>query len=260
MTVVKVCIRVVPIVLAAGLVPRASRSQGAFAYADSSGARLLALSAPSSPTSVVEALCRSGARLPIRFVGHQSRSPGDNGRQRASNFDYEEGDVFEVARGSARPDETCFLAPPPAAKVPRTPADSVCAAGDSTRLSQAKARRVVSCRRIVTVDDLTHVLAVEFERRADSALASLVLTDRDQMSFLDFPAARGPEGDAWRVGDGGTFDPSGFGVLFVVNGPAERAIAVAWAGEEGESLVFAATGPARGAFEPLVRDYRYWVP
>jgi len=249
---------VVPIVLAC-LVPRTSNSQGAFAYADSSGDRLLALSAPSSPNSVVEARCRSGARLPVRFVGHQSRSPGDNGRQLASNFDYAEGDVFAVASGSARPDETCFLAPPPAAEVPRSPADSVCIVGDSARLSQAKARRVVWCRRIGTVDDLTRVLAVEFERRADSALASLVLADRDQVTFLDFPAVPGPEGDTWRVGDGGTFDPSGFGVLFVVNGPAERAIAVAWAGEEGESLIFAATGPARDAFVPRVRDYRYWL-
>jgi hypothetical protein len=241
-------------------VPRASSSQGVFAYADSTGARLLTLSAPSSPNTAVEALCRSGARLPIRFVGHQSRSPGDNGRQRASNFDYAEGDVFEVTSGSAQPDETCFLAPPPAAQVPRSPADSVCVGGDSARVSQAKARRVVRCRRISTVDDRTHVLAVEFERRADSALASLVLADLDQMTFLDLPAVPGPEGDTWRVGDGGTFDPSGFSVFFVVNGPAERAIAVAWAGEEGESLIFAATGSARDSFVPLVRDYRYWVP
>jgi len=250
---------IAPIVLAACLVPRASSSQGVFAYADSTGARLLALSAPASPNSVVEALCRSGARLSIRFQGHQARSPRDNGRQRASNFDYAEGDVFEVTSGAAQPDETCFLGPPAAAQVPQSPADSVCVGGDSARVSQAKARRVVRCRRISTVDDRTQVLVVEFERRADSALASLVLADRDHMGFLDFPAVYGPEGDTWRVGDSGTLDPSGFSVLFVVNGPAERAIAVAWAGEEGESLIFAAIGPARDAFVPQVRDYRYWL-
>ena len=242
-------------------------SYGAFAYADSSGARLLVLSEPTHPDSVVEAVCQSRARLPVRFVGHQARSPDDNGRQRASNFANEAGAVFEVARGSVRPDETCFLAtaallalgPLRTADSGPTAADSSCAPGDSARLSRAQARRVVSCARIGAVDELTHVVAVEFERRGDSALASLVLTDPDGMTSLDFPAVHQPEGDTWRVGDGGTFDSSAFDLLFIISGPSGRAIAVTWGAEEGESLTLAVSVTARDTFVPVVQGYRYWL-
>jgi hypothetical protein len=249
-------------------VTAASGSYGAFAYADSSGTRLLALSAPAHPDSVAEAVCQSRTRLPVRFVGHQPRAPADNGRQRAHNFDNEEGDVFQVTDGSVRPDETCFLAtaallalgpPRTADSRPQTATDSSCAAGDRARLSQAKARQAVSCARIRAVDALTHVVAVEFERRGDSALASLVLFGPDGMTFLDFPAVHEPEGDTWRVGDGGTFDPSAFDILFIIHGPSGKAIAVTWGAEEGESLTLAATAAAGDTFVPLVQDYRYWL-
>jgi hypothetical protein len=112
---------------------------------------------------------------------------------------------------------------------------------------------------LVTVDDASAVVAAQFEPRSDSALASLVLVEPGTLTSLDFPAVPGPEGDTWRVGDGGRFSPSAFQVLFVVTGPPEKAIAVTWGGEEGESLILAVAPAGGGAFVPVVQDYRYMM-
>lgn len=247
-----------------GEVP-AGGSYGAFAFADSVGGRLLALSVPAFPDSVGEALCRSGTRLAVRFVGRQPRAPDTNGRQRASNFDREEGDVYQVVGGAARPDETCLLVTPTLLAlgrpvVPRHATDSTCSDADRVRLSSARSRPLAWCATMATVDGQARVLVTEFERQGDSALASLVLVTAGHTTFLDFPAVHVAGGDTWRVGDGGVFDPSALGVLFVIAGPSASAMAVGWYGEEGESLVLGVTGGPRDAFEPSIRDYRYLLP
>lgn len=237
---------------------------GAFAYADSAGARLHVLG-PSRPDSIAEAICRSGAVVPVRYLGRQPRGQRDNGRQRAFNFDQDEGDVFALGDYAVQPDETCFLATPalgalgslrPGAVAP----DSVCPPAAASRVAAARARAVVRCGVITAVDPTTDVLAVEFESRGDSALASLVVVDPARLAFLDFPAVHGPEGDTWRVGDGGVFQPDAFAVLFVVRGPDVVALAIAWSGEEGESLTLAVSDSSLARLVPAIRSYRYTLP
>jgi hypothetical protein len=89
-------------------------------------------------------------------------------------------------------------------------------------------------------------------------LASIVLAGADTVTFLDFPAAADDEG-TWRVGDAGTLRPEDFSVLFVVDGAEWKALAITWAGYEGEFIALA-TAMAPNPFHTITESYRYWLP
>ena len=244
--------------------PRPEPFYGGFAYSDNDGTRLLALSELAYPESVTRGVCQSGRRLEVRFLGVQERSQSSDGRQTARNFDYEHGALFEVAGGQAEPNETCFLIGPSllalgALELPRRPRQPSCDPADSARITQAKTRRVVSCRRLATVGSGASVLSAEFEPQGDSSLASLVLTDSATLTFVDFAAENRPEDGTWRVGDGGEFYPDDFHLLLVIDAPGAKAMALTWAGEEGESSMLEVALAGTAGFEEVVRGYRYWV-
>jgi hypothetical protein len=237
---------------------------GGFAYADSSGRRLLAVSELSDPAAVLTAICQSGGRLAVRFDRHQPRGENDSGRQTSRNFDNDEGDLFRVVDGDAGRDETCLLIGPAlfalaSPTIPRGALDTRCDPADSTRITEVKQRLVTSCSRVWIVDDTTRVVAAVFELRGDSALASLALIDPIQVALLDFPGHHDPDAGTWRVGDGGAFHAEHINILFVTVGPTDRAIALAWGAGEGESSVLAVAVEGATTLEEGVRGYRYWM-
>lgn len=235
---------------------------GGFAYSDSGGTRLLAFSELAHPEAVKRAICPSGRTVEVRFVGVRERSEHSDGRQTARNFDHDHGALFQVAEGRVRPDETCFLIGPSllplgALELPRSVREPDCDPADSARIARARARRVVSCRRLAIVGGSTSVLSARFELQGDSALASLVLADSARLTFADFAAENRPEDGTWRVGDGGEFHPEDFDLLFVIDEPGARVMALTWAGSEGESsMLEVALGDTVG-FEKVVGGYRY---
>lgn len=237
---------------------------GGFAYGDHDGARLLAFSALAGPETVTEAICQSGRRLEVHFVGVQEASEHSDGRQTARNFDHDGGALFQVGEGRAGRGETCFLVGPSLLALgppvlPRSVQQPSCDAADSVRITRAKARLVVSCRRLGRVGSDASVLSARFELQGDSALASLVLAEPDRVTFVDFPAENRPEDGTWRVDDQGEFHPEDFDVVFVIDAPGARVMALTWAGAEGESASLEVAVDGAVAFEKVVRAYRYWA-
>jgi hypothetical protein len=239
-------------------------AQGSFAYVDSSGTQLLAVDSLPDPSTIVAALCSGGVALRVGYDRRQARRPNDNGRQVASNFHNEKGDVFRVLQQKAPPDKTCYLSGDSAlltngrAVTMREPAD--CSAAQVSRLAAAKGRQVIHCWDIATAPKHLEVIAVQFANIDSSALASLAVVGDSALSCKDFPAIyHGSDGSTWRVDDGGVFSPKDFDILFVSAQPYGYVMAFAWAGEEGESgeLVVADSG---GAFRTLTKGYRYWSP
>ena len=244
--------------------PPATAMVGRFAYADSAGAHLLALGALEDPSTIVGAVCGEGRVLPVRYDRRQTRQPRDNGRQVASNFANQEGQVFRLSSGSAPPDGTCYLSPDSLllsnAVAARSLGLPACAPAHVAGLAGAKGRAVTHCWRIAEISPGAEVLAAQFATIDSSALASLVLIRDGVMFFHDFPAvAHGADESLWRVDDQGVFSPRDFAILFVARVARTDVLAVTWAGAEGESDRLLRTD-STGAFPALLEAYRYWAP
>jgi hypothetical protein len=238
--------------------------QGTFAYVDASGTQLLALGSPGDPSKVVGAVCSGGQVLPVRWDRRQHGQKGDSHRQIASNFSREEGNVFRLTRGEARPDETCYLSADSAflAKAVRVAplGLAACSPSQASRLAVSRQRQVVHCWRFAQTPSDAELLAVQFATIDSNALAGLVVVRGSSLLFQDFPAVyRGPDESVWRVDDQGIFSPGDFAILFVAQFSHAYVMAITWAGAEGESdelLVADSTD----MFRTVIRNYRYWVP
>lgn len=239
-------------------------AEGSFAYVDSLGTRLLALDSVPDPSAIVGALCSEAITLPVRYDRTQTRHTSDNGRQIASNFLNQRGDVFTTTRQKAPPDKTCYLSPDsallanarPAAM--REPLD--CSPAVVSRLANAKKRQVIHCWEIAMAPPDLRVLAVQFANVDSSALASLAIVGDTSLVFKDFPAVYDGSGEStWRVDDEGVFSPRGFDILFVAAMPNGYVMAFTWAGAEGESSELLLSD-STSAFRTLAKGYRYWSP
>ncbi len=237
---------------------------GSFAYVDSSGTRLLALSSLAQPAGIRAAVCAGSRSFQVQFERTQVRQDVDNGRQTAANFANQDGQVFRVLQGQARPDETCFLSPDSllvaTARAITSLSSPTCSATDSSRLATAKKRQVAHCSLFAQTPTGAQLFAVQFVRIGSDALGSLVVDRGGSMLFQDFPGIyRGPDEGVWRVEDQGRFSLEGADVLFVAEFSTRYVMALAWAGSEGESdhLLVA---DSSGAFRTALSAYRYWVP
>ncbi len=239
-------------------------AEGSFAYVDSSGARLLALDSVPDPSAILGALCSEGLTLPVRYDRKQTRHTNDNGRQIASNFLNQRGDVFTITRRKAPPDKTCYLARDSALIANTRPATMRepldCSPAQVTRLAAAKKRQVIHCWEIATAHTELRVLAVQFANIDSSALASLAIVGDTSLVFKDFPAVYDGSGEStWRVDDEGVFSPRGFDILFVAAMPYGYVMAFTWAGAEGESSELLLSDSTSN-FRTLAKAYRYWSP
>jgi hypothetical protein len=253
------------VVLAAAETPLAAvAAQGSFAYVDSSGTQLLAVDSLPDPSTIFGALCSRGVALPVRYDRKQARQANDNGRQVASNFRNEKGDVFRVIQEKAPPDKTCYLLRDSAllasarTATMREPSD--CSPVQVSRLAAAKGRHVIHCWRIAAAPTDLEVLAVQFANIDSSALGSLAVVGDGSLLFKDFPAVyHGPDESTWRVDDEGVFSPKDFDILFVAAMPYGYVMAITWAGAEGESCELLIADSA-GVFRTLTKAYRYRAP
>lgn len=255
------------LVVAIGAVACAERPEadvavvGAFAFANATGTQLLAIDPGQEAAAFTTALCRDG-RVDLRFVRTQAGSGATNGRQVAANFDREAGALFELASGSAAPDETCFVTTSEIARaaVPANPSSSpACTDGQSAALARQAQRELLHCWLLATAGSGTSILAAQFVTVDTSALAALALFEDELRFFHPLPGRGGSDDGVWRVDDGGVFDPAALRLLFAAALPQGYALAVLWAGAEGESeqLVLAdSTGKTRS----VITAYRYWSP
>lgn len=235
---------------------------GVFAFADSSGTRLITLGPESipDPGRLTQAACGGGVRVGVAYVGHQAAKP-NSGRDIALNFDRLGGFVFRAARGRAVPDRTCVLldAGTSGALVGYTAArDGACGPDLLARVAHAKpGRQVVQCRRLIETSDRAAVIVVQFAGEGKNALASLMFVASPGLVFEDFPGSDA-ENSTWRVDDGGEFDTTMFDVLCVLRGTNGVSLAYTWAGFEGESIALVVSDGTR--LRRVLVTYRYWSP
>lgn len=250
----------------------ASRT-GSFAYVHADGRQLLALDSLFPAQAVRWAVCPGGAVLPVRHAGRQLAKPGGTGRQRAANFDHEEGERFTVTAGTARPDASCYLtadsALVAALLTAATAVPSSCAASLRRRLEAAEQRAVLRCWPLAAFAPGVTVAVAEMAPVGNEALGVMAVADGDTLRLDRYPATLGRPGqDLWRVDDGGLFRPDGFRVLFAARRDGAPVVAVSWMGAEGENLYLVAPGrdprgepPAPDAdFGRWHRGYRYLAP
>lgn len=244
--------------------PPLDSSVFSFAYVDSSGTQLLALSPLAAPTAVRGAICGAANALHVTHDRRQERGQEDTGRQVATNFAMEAGDVFRVQDGFAKPDETCLLTQDTTlltALVERTALQlAACSARQTALLEVAASRKVVQCWRIEALGRRAETVAAQFATIDTSALAALAIVDDSVRLFHTFPANyAGPDADVWRVDDQGVFAPETLNTLFIARTVGTYVFAFSWAGSEGESSTFVVADGSRTTRE-LARAYRYWVP
>lgn len=258
------------VVLAGGVraqeLPQATMEQGAFAFPDPGGTRLLTGADPSQPALLHTALCNGGGRFPVRFERRQVETKGHNGRQAPYNFDKLAGDVFTVLQGKIEESASCFLAGDSllssATALPtELPADpGECGPDVRLRLASSRSRPVVNCWNIARLPADRRLVLVEFARRDKDALASVALIVRDRIIFADYPAVFRGEGESlWRVDDGAVLSAKDFQVVFLLQRGTSYALGVNWLGAEGGSLaVFVSNGDNR--FTRVIADYWYRMP
>jgi hypothetical protein len=238
-----------------------AQEQGSFAFADTTGKRLLSLADVAQPSALNTALCEGGRRYPVRFAGHQQEREGTNHRHTAANFDLLPGDLYTVVQGTVPANASCFLTSDASlasatllsAAPPANP--SVCPADVFKRMAALRARAVRHCWTIAG-----NVMLVEFARQGKDVLAALVLQDGDRAIFQDYAAEFVEEGgDLWRVDDNGVLRPEDFHVLFLLKRGTSYTLGLAWSGPEGAALS-AAVSTGQDRFTKIIEAYRYWAP
>jgi hypothetical protein len=242
----------------------ATLTQGSFAYVNSDGTELLALDSLAAPSSISGAVCPGTGALRVRYDRRMGGQSDDNGRQVASNFGNEQGEVFTLTEAKATPDKTCYLSSDSTliawARTANTREPSACSSAEVSRLADVKRRKVAHCWTIATLPPHREVLAVQFADVDTNALASLVVIGDSSIVFKDYPAVRRADDQStWRVDDEGVFSASSFDILFVADSPYGFVMATTWSGAEGEDSELMVADSA-GNFRTLSKAYRYWSP
>jgi hypothetical protein len=247
-------------------VPNFTRAHGVFALADADGTRLIALADLPRPGELKTALCVGGERFPARFERRQEEKE-NNGRQSADNFDKLPGYIFSLPGKAPGPLGTCFLGSDPflaSAKVlplTQTTGPGRCTPSHRRQFAKLRGREVAHCWPMGDVSPEKGLVLIQFAHRGQSALASLVLVDRERTLFADFPAEyRGKGEDVWRVSDGGKLSPEGMQVVFLIQqNDSSYALGISWLAEEGESVSLFVSGP-RDSFTQVIQDAWYQAP
>jgi hypothetical protein len=238
--------------------------EGGFGYVNADGSELIALDSLAHPHRVQAAICSRARVFRVAYTRWQTKRPGDTGRQVASNFPNEAGEVFRVAGAKAPVNETCYLSPDSALVASVAPVNTRertgCDPARLRRIAATKQRAVVHCWPLASAPRDIQIIAVQFALVDTSALASLVVADPPRLVFQDFPATYRGEGEStWRVDDGGIFSPENFDILFFCRLRGTYVMALTWAGAEGEDA-YLATADSADSFRTTADTYRYWVP
>ncbi len=216
----------------------------AFAFPNEQGTRLLATSEIAKPEALRIALCSGGLQVPVQFERRQVEGRDSTGRQTPRNFANTAGAVFGIVGARLTDHVTCvladesFLAGATLVPLKRPPQKARCSTAMYPQFQADKDRPVVGCWPIAESTAGIQTAIIEFSRRLNNALASLVVVDGDRRMYIDYPADfRGPGSDLWRADDGGEIHAEGFEVVFLLKRGSTYLLAIDWAGAEGKCVV-----------------------
>ncbi|MCD9021847.1 lipoprotein [Cohnella silvisoli] len=228
----------------------ASELTNQFGFADSEGKLIVTVEQQEETTTtdtnedtlkgINKAVGENGNVITVRYVKHQSRTEQDNGRQAANNFNNLEGDIFEVLEGKAVPDASYYLVNDKdfnlqsLLKINQVkPQDPPAVITDE--IIKARNRTIAQSWQIATLGETKQIFLVQFERKEDQMLASLVVKDGEEWVYMDYPATYN-ENSTWRVDDQGEISPDMFSFLFTANSSDGLVLGVKWMGAEGENI------------------------
>lgn len=239
-----------------------SAAPTAFAFADESGKRLLAIGKLDEPARLDRASC-DGTVVAAKFVAEQPAGPKDTGRLTSANFDQTAGAVFQLAGEKVARDTTCLLGTAEffrawTALAVKASKKRRCDEKAAAAAAALGARQVESCVEVGTFSAARLLLAT-FAKEGNQLLVGLVLLDGKRVAMRSFPAKLEPGAPScWRVDDGCAFSPDSYRVPFVLKGQGELRLLGLWAGAEGQNVEL--LGVQGQALEATATASRYWAP
>ncbi|MEK5254072.1 hypothetical protein NST74_11485 [Paenibacillus sp. FSL F4-0125] len=222
-----------------------------FGFADAEGRNILVTGheqgLDQEMAQLNEAIGDQGKVLKVKFNKWQDGTADSNGREMAHNFVNLAGYLFTVEEASATPDETYYLTDQADFKVDALlPIESMKGQQASTvevsvrqRIVDTKNREIQNIWQLAELSTDRQLYLVQFVRLDQDMLFSLVWKEKDEFTFMDYPAViQGDEYSVWRVDDGGEVMPEMFSILFAaetLNGPL---LGLNWWGSEGVNTFF----------------------
>lgn len=245
--------------------PGESSLYGSFAFADTAGTRLLALSPLADPASIETLITQDGRRLRVVYEGEQRETGRGDGRDAARNFPELGGQRYRIVNDRIGAEQNCFLAGR-ALSVLGGPAAlhravRSCAAPDSAALATAKRRSLARCWSLATADPDATVQLYEVAPIGKERVAGIAVATTKARWTLEYRARVSEEDPTtvWRVGDEGRLLPEAFDVLFLIQDGERWLVGMAWYGQESTYLNLYRSGE-NGRLRSVAGAYRYLAP
>ncbi|MEK3746882.1 hypothetical protein NYE25_01445 [Paenibacillus sp. FSL E2-8871] len=223
-----------------------------FGFADAEGRNILVTGhekgLDQEMAQLNEAIGDQGNVLKVKFNKWQDGTENSNVREMAHNFVNLAGYLFTVEEASATPDETYYLTDQTDFKVDALlPIESLEGQEAISTVEESVRQRIVDTKKreiqkIWKLADLStdrQLYLVQFVRLDQDMLFSLVWKEKDEFTFMDYPAViQGDEYSVWRVDDGGEVMPEMFSILFAAETSEGPLLGMNWWGSEGVNTFF----------------------
>ncbi|WP_339315726.1 hypothetical protein [Paenibacillus sp. FSL R10-2734] len=230
----------------------AEKLKANFGFADAEGRNILVTGhekgLDQEMAQLNEAIGDQGKVLKLKFNKWQDGTEGSNGREMAHNFVNLAGYLYTVEEGSATPDETYYLTDQANFKIdallPIEPVEGEQALSTveervRQRIIDTKNREIQKVWKLAELPIDRQLYLVQFVRMDQDMLFSLVWKEKDEFTFMDYPAViQGDEYSVWRVDDGGEVMPEMFSILFAAETSEGPLLGINWWGSEGVNTFF----------------------
>lgn len=234
-----------------------------FGYSNEKGDLILvdSVELPVPPTSLIYALDSTGNKTSITYKTYQPKGEKNTGRDIYFNFENAPGHIFSASTIMDEEQTSVlftekFFETRSMLKVRRTDKKGL-PEQVRKKIESDKSRKVKNAREIATLDNFGNIYLMEFSRKKDSALASLVLVYNDNFIYYDFPAIYDQQ-STWRVDDGGEFWLDGIEILAVFKQNDTIELVFDWVGAEGYNTRYLQQGS--NTFKEIKNHYRYTAP
>lgn len=223
-----------------------------FGFADAEGRNILVTGhekgLDQEMAQLNEAIGDQGKVLKVKFNKWQDGTGNSNGREMAHNFENLAGYLYMVEEESATPDETYYLTDQtdfnadslvPIEPVEVNQAAVVIDKNVRERITASKNREIQKIWKLADLSTDRQLFLVQFVRLDQDMLFSLVWKEKDELTFMDYPAViQGDEYSVWRVDDGGEVIPEMFSILFAAETSEGPLLGMNWWGSEGVNTFF----------------------
>lgn len=243
------------------IVPHPDREEAWFAFADSTGSRLICRNPDSLAAGPYFVATSEGTFRSLRSLGKQVADTAWNHRATAREFDRMGGHVFALEGPSLEPDQTYLVATGTFVSSHRPlPLEFMACQGLAAQAKDIQPFQ--STRGIRDAWVLVHTPRGNIGTlvyQGKPPLAGLFLARGDSSAIERFPGTIGEDSSSvWRVDDGGVFGGCGFRILAMFQTTKGLELAYSWPAFEGEASVL--MRQAADTFQVLRTDSRYWSP